>query len=721
MGEVFTAASHNDVLKLLIEIVVLLFTARLFGEIAQRFGQSSVIGEILAGIVLGPSLLSGLIPLVNEWLVPQTNVQGYLLEDISLLGIIFLLLITGLETDLSLIRQQARSAIGVAVGGLSVTLSVGFLLGQLLPDDLLVNPDDRLVFSLFLAIAMAISAIPVVAKVLMDLGLTRRDVGQNIIASAMIDDTIGWILLSVVIGLAGGQAVTLGSVAESVLSVLAFLVLSFTVGQWVIERSYSFVQNNVQSRDKTLTLVVLLAFSWGLITHALHLEALLGAFVMGILFSRMPGLDPDVIHKLESIALGIFAPIFFAVAGLKVNIVTLLEPRLILITVVVTVVAMVCKVGGVYLGARLIGGRDHWSALFLGVGLNARGSMGIIVATIGLTEGVLNQETFSIVVVMAVVTSLIAPAALRWTVGNIQQGEQETARLRQEDINRDNLILNSHRVLLPVRIRPADFGNATQKVEARLLERIGNRTDMSVTLFTVATPGMEAYSDAFLSELAPMFGKHSVFKKAVQGSEPAELILKELQNGYELLVLGATQRAGSTQEALFNPIIDKLMRLAPCPTIVVHGADELPPDWTPKRVLIPTNGSQSSRRAAQVGFAISNGNDEKFIILNVVEQPQTPHIPDFTDRNTERRQTIGTQIVEEFREMGEAVGVHTTGAVRQGLATTDVILSIAEEENIDLIVIGTSVRAASENLYLGPKVERIILDAPCPVIVVNTN
>src|SRR5690554_2381303 len=225
MTEVFTAAPHHDVLALIIQIAVLLLAARGLGEVAQRLNQPSVVGEILAGILLGPSLLSGLVPGLGEWIIPQTEVQGYLLEVVSLIGVMFLLLITGLETDLALIRRQAKAAAGSSIGGILVTFTSGFLLGTFLPDSLLADPDRRIVFALFIATAMSISAIPVIAKVLMDLNLMRRDIGQTIIASGMSDDTVGWVLLSIVAGLAGTGAITAGSVFRAVGSVGLFLVL----------------------------------------------------------------------------------------------------------------------------------------------------------------------------------------------------------------------------------------------------------------------------------------------------------------------------------------------------------------------------------------------------------------------------------------------------------------------------------------------------------------
>lgn len=714
MEGVFIAAPHHDVLQLLIQFVVLLLTARVFGEIAQRIGQPSVVGEILAGIILGPSLLSGIFPFIQEWIIPQSRAEGFLLEEISLLGVVFLLLVTGLETDLALIKRQARSAVGVAIGGLTLTLSIGFGVGLLIPDNLLVDPDQRIVFALFLAIALAISAIPVVAKVLMDLNLTRRNIGQTIIACAMIDDTTGWILLSVVIGMAGGAAISATSILGSLLSVLGFMAISFTFGQWLVRRSIRFVNDHIKMRDKTLTLVVLLTFTWGTITHFLHLEALLGAFVMGILLSRVPSLDSEVIHKIEGIALAIFAPIFFAVAGLKVDIISLLEPDLLVVLFGLIAVAIIAKVTGVYLGARFIGKQDHWSAAFLGLGLNARGSMGIIVATIGITEGVLTQQMFSIIVVMALVTSLIAPAAMRWAVSHIQIGEEEEQRLKLEAADKGNIIANANRVLLPVRMRPSIAG--TQTVEAGILRRLSaNNPNIGLTLLTVPPQDQTGDGANFLEQLGEMFPQENLQKKVVAHEKPSDAILDEAQRGYDLLVLGATEKK-TDNEALFNPITDMIIRLAPCPTILIHG-EEIAEDWQPRRLLILTNGSHAARQAAQTAFALAAGDfTDKVIVLHVIEQSDDL----LHESRANRRQEIAQQMVDELSEFASIYGVEAEGIVTKNDTVADGILEIVRSSDVDLIVMGTSIRAGSQRLYLGPSVEQILYACPCPVMIVNS-
>jgi len=162
----------------------------------------------LSSVVLGPSLLSSLVPAVGQWIVPQTEVRGYLLVVVSLLGAMFLLILTGLETDLPLIHRHAKTA----AGGLILPFASGFVMALYPPDFLLADPERRLVFSLFVATAISISAVPVIAKVFIDLKLMRCDIGQTIMAAGMIDDTSAWILLSIVLERASGGVVTVGTV-----------------------------------------------------------------------------------------------------------------------------------------------------------------------------------------------------------------------------------------------------------------------------------------------------------------------------------------------------------------------------------------------------------------------------------------------------------------------------------------------------------------------------
>ncbi len=715
MEQPFTAAPHHDILLLLLQLTVLLAGARLGGELARRSGQPAVVGEILAGVVLGPSLLGSLLPGVEVWLVPQHEVQGYLLELIALIGALFMLLITGLEIDVGLIRRHARTAVGAAAGGLLVPSALGFLLALVVPADLLVDPQQRVLFAFFLATTMAISAIAVIAKVLIDLQVLRRNLGQIILAAAMIDDMTAWVMLSIVVGIAAGGALTIWGVGQTLLTVGAFVLLSLTAGRWLVQRILTLVQQTSSSQDLILSVVVVLMFAWSTISQLLHLEAVIGAFVMGMLLGQIPSLSRDVVHKLESVALGIFAPIFFAVAGLKVNVIDLLEPRLLLFTLLFLLVACLGKVAGAYAGARLVGRSDHWTALSCGMALNARGAVQIIIATIGLSLGLFTQEIFSIVVLVALATSVVAPMALRWTMQSVPVDEQEEQRLRKEEQLRDNPVALAHRVLVPLRLRDDD-ASAVQTVEARVLERLAGTRKLAVTLLSVVSPDDRQRAGSFLSQVSPLFRQQQVTRKVVTGGRPDTAILEEAARSYDLLVMGAPDRGGGS-DVLFAPLIDYLVRFAPCPTIVVQG-QTIAPDWTPRRILVPTNGSLASRRAAQLAYALAAGTDTCVVVLNVVVPDQWAYRLD-SENQVQRQQRIAEEMVEDLRLLGVTLGAQVGTSVQVATTPETAILETAASMEIDLIILGTNVRAGSERLYLGARVERLLHQAPCPIMVIN--
>ncbi|MFW5951945.1 MAG: cation:proton antiporter, partial [Gemmatimonadota bacterium] len=717
MNEVFTAASHHDVLVLVIQIAVLLLAARALGELAQRLGHPAVIGELLAGIILGPSLLAGTLPFVNEWIIPQTQVQGYLLEVVSMIGVMFLLVITGLETDLALIRRHARTALSVSWGGILVTFSTGFLLGWYLPDFLLVDAGERLVFSLFVATAMSISAIPVIAKVLMDMNLIRRDIGQTILAAGMSDDTIGWILLGVVAGLARTGEVNALEVGRTVGSVLLFLVLAFTAGRWFVRRSLNYVQDEVRSEFRLLSLVVVVTFAGGAITQALDLEPVLGAFVVGILFGQMHRLPESVHRALEGVALGIFAPIFFAVAGLKVDLRALLDPTLAAIALLVIAIAVLGKVAGTYAGARLVGGKDHWTALSYGSGLNARGALEIIIATVGLQIGILTQAMFSVIVVMAMATSIMAPFALRFVLKRVVPGEEEKERLKREEVAAGTLVDAIDRVLLPVRMRTI-YKGSIQTVESRILKLLERDRTLSITLLTVVPSEHRQEARACLNEVTAMFGHWEVAAKVVDGKRPTDAILDEADKDYDLLVLGAPENV-TDGDAVFTSLIDSVVRMAPCPTMVVRGG-EITEDWHPRSILVPTNGSLAARRAAEIAFVMAAGQEDAEVeVLTVTSEDRGIQHGDPTARLRDRRLSVSHQVVHGLQKLGESLGARTIGTVEEGDDPVAVILREVDNRGHDLLVIGTGVRPGSERLHIGPRVERILIQASCPVVILN--
>ena len=300
------------------------------GEQAQRLGQPAVVGEIIAGILLGPTLLGNL-PIVAEYIIPNESGKNYL-SIISMFGAMFLLFIAGMETDIKLIRLHSKKAIKIATTSLLISFTSLFLYALTIPDNLLVDPDYRYLFAAFLAITISVSAISVIAKVLIDLNLIRRDFAQLFIAIGMIDETIVWILISIIIGLVGGYASNIEGIFFSFLKVILFLVLGYVFGKFLLKYIITFMQNKIKLRYKYLTLVVITIFIYGAIAQTLGLEAVLGAFVAGLVFGQIPHLSDETIDRLESITFAIFAPIFFASAGLQVNILEFTDPQILILT-----------------------------------------------------------------------------------------------------------------------------------------------------------------------------------------------------------------------------------------------------------------------------------------------------------------------------------------------------------------------------------------------------
>ncbi|MGQ0849394.1 MAG: cation:proton antiporter domain-containing protein [Actinomycetota bacterium] len=712
----FMAAPSQDVLHVLVALVALLAAARLLGELFLRLGQPSVVGEILAGVLLGPSVLGVLAPGLAAWVIPQTPVQGHLVELVALIGVMLLLVITGLETDLSLIRRKARTAVGVAIGGLVVPFIAGLVLGLVFPADLLADPSQRSLFALFLATAMSISAIPVLAKVLIDLRLIRRDIGQTVLAAAMLDDITGWTLLGIVASLAAAGGFVASEILQGFATVAVFIVATALVGRVVVARSIAFVQDHLHSRDRILTLVVLLSLAWGAFSQWLRLEPVVGAFAIGILFGQMRRLPPDVAEKLEGMTLAVLSPIFFAVAGLKVDIPSLANPRLLTLAGIVIGVATIGKVAGAYAGARLLSHQDHWTSLAYGAGLNARGAVGIIVAAIGLSLGILSQEVFSMVVLMAVVTSLTAPFALRATFRRIEPEAEELDRLKREESVQGSLVAGIRRVLLPMRPR-ANPAGGPQIIEAALLGRLAANHGLVVTLMSVASRADRSQVNDFLGEVELLFGSRTaVTRRVIEAKSAVAAVLAEANRDYDLVVLGATEM-DSTSEALFGGVVDEIVRLAPVPSLVVRG-EGVDRNWRPRRIVLPTDGTPASRRAAELAFAVAE-SDALVTVVHVVPSGSDLLSGAITDEPATKLE-IGQQIAGEIRQLGEAVGVSTELEVRMGPEPEEAILETARRIGADLVVLGTSVRSASRRLFLGPRVERVLAGCPCPVVVLNT-
>jgi len=405
--------TEHQLFLFLAEVVVLVGAARLGGELAIRLGIAQVVGELVAGILLGPSLLGKLWQGGFQALFPPDQAQRSFLELLSWIGVILLVLLSGLETRLGILRHVGKAVVTGWIGGFFLPFLLGFGLGWIVPRDLIGPGIARPVFALFLATAMSISAIPVIARILIDLELFQSRIGMLIISTAVADDTVGWIVLAVVSGLALRHDFDAKTVTVALVGTGLFLVLAFTLGQWLVRRALA-LSAKLRMPFGQATVILSIVFLGGAITQAIHVHLVLGSFVAGILIARSPGRDPATIDSIWRVGMGFFIPFFFGYTGIKVDVTTLTGSAL-PIAALAVVVACVGKFVGGGVGAR-IGGLSRWEALAVGTGLNARGAMELVIAAIGVSIGVLTVPMYTIIVLIAVLTTLMAAPMLRYCV-----------------------------------------------------------------------------------------------------------------------------------------------------------------------------------------------------------------------------------------------------------------------------------------------------------------
>ena len=409
---------HEEVTVFFLSLAILLGLARFLGELARKYRQPSVLGEILAGVLLGPTVLGYI---NHDWfafLFPDTGATAIAFHGLVTMSVALLLLVAGMEVDLSVALKQGKAAIFVSIAGVALPFFMGSSLAYGLPDMFHYDGGkDLLPFALFVGIGLSITALPVIAKILMDLNMLKSDIGMLIMAAAMINDLIGWIGFAVILALiqpavdAAGQAAaapTVGLLGTMGLTLL-FIGLMLTVGRLFFHRVLPFVQIHTSWPGGVLSFVLVVALLCAALTEYIGIHSIFGAFIAGVAMGDSHHLRERTRDNIHQFITNIFAPIFFASIGLGVNFV---EGFNIWLVLLVLSIALVGKIGGCYLGARAAGMqvRERWA---VGFGMAAQGAMGIILGQLALNQGLITESLFVAIVIMALVTSLLSGPQLR--------------------------------------------------------------------------------------------------------------------------------------------------------------------------------------------------------------------------------------------------------------------------------------------------------------------
>ena len=405
--------SEHHLLIFLLQVLLLLGLARGCGELLRRWGHPPLVGEILVGVVLGPTVLGRLLPVFHHTLFPADPIQLAMLETVSWFGVLFLLLETGLEVDVSAAWRQRGPALRIGIIGVIVPLAVGAGLSLLLLDAYLPRPDQRVTFALFLGTTMAISAMVIIARVLHDLDLIKSDLGLLTLCGYAVNDILAWVIFSLVLAAATQATLDISAVLGLLLVTVSFTAVCLTLGLRAVDRSIAFIDTQLpQQPGAVLSFVCCLGLLCGAITQWIGLTALLGFFLAGIMAGQARTLSERIRQILTQMVHAIFVPLYFASIALRIDFFENFDAFLIVFVSLVSI-------GGKYLGAWLGAfgtGLSRVDRVSIGIAFTPSGVTGIVVAAVALEYGILTVPVFVAIVFSAIISSLLVAPWLVWSV-----------------------------------------------------------------------------------------------------------------------------------------------------------------------------------------------------------------------------------------------------------------------------------------------------------------
>ncbi len=716
----------------LIQIIILVVVGRLLGEAMVRIGQPSIMGQIIGGILLGPSVFGLLLPEVQASLFPDGEGQKAMADAVAQLGILFLLLLAGMETDLGLALRLRRAAAGVSLTGIVVPFALGFALGECIPASLLPDPDARLVTSLFLGTALSISSVKIVASVVREMDFMRRNVGQLIVASAIIDDTIGWVIIAVTFSLAESGAVDLATLAKSVIGTVAFMAFSFTIGRRIVFEIIRWVNDRFKSDLPVLSAIIAIMGGMAIITNAIGVHTVLGAFVAGILVGQSPILTRQIEGQLRALTTALFMPVFFGLTGLHTDLSVLADPSILMLAVGLILIASLGKFGGAFAGAK-IGGFSNAEAVALGCGMNARGSTEVIVASIGLTVGVLDERLFSVIVAMAVVTTMAMPPTLRWALARLPMREEEKERLELESFEEKSFLSRFERILLAI------DHSATSDLAARIAGHFAAIRKMPITVLDTVDYGGED-GEADKSTNPPSEDRDQQIGERVQATAEAALQMEDVEEaaadgevhvsvrpkdgqlediltetadkGHDIMFVGVEPSTG--ENGGYSDRLATMVDAFSGTTAIVSARGQVPEEDAQLRILVPVSGTERSVNAAEFAFVVAKATGASMSAVYFKDPAQAASLSRVSDTTNVQRSAF-----EQLDQIASFYDVKLEKVTSQEGSPELAILKHARRGRFNLIILGVSRRAGSDLSY-GTVADTLLETADRSVVFIET-
>jgi Kef-type K+ transport system membrane component KefB len=397
----------QPVAVLILQIVVILIAVRIFGWICKRIGQPTVVGEIIAGVVLGPSLLGLYFPEISEFIFPISSLGN--ISFLSQIGLILFMFIVGMELDFRTLKNKANDATIISHSSIAVTFAIGVIVAFFLFNQF-THPDTQFVtFALFMGIAMSIAAFPVMARIVHEREINKTPLGATIITCAAIDDITAWCLLAVVIAIA--KAGSVGSSLFVILLAIIYIIFMFKVVRPFLKRIAEFQASKHIINKSSIGIFFIVLFLSAYASDVIGIHALFGAFLAGVIMPPNTNFRNLFTERIEDVALVLLLPMFFVYTGLRTEIGLINEPYMWAICGGIIVLAVIGKTMGSAVAARFIG--YNWKdSLTIGALMDTRGLIQLVVLNIGLDLGILTPEIFAMMVVMALTTTFLTSPLL---------------------------------------------------------------------------------------------------------------------------------------------------------------------------------------------------------------------------------------------------------------------------------------------------------------------
>lgn len=730
--------SDNTAIIFIAELILMLVVGRLLGELMLRVRQPEVLGQLIAGILVGPTILGNFWPGAHQLIFPDTPELKKMVDGVSQVGVLMLLLLAGMETNFAIVKRRKRTAFFSSISGIILPFACGFVLGEFLPDSWLPSPEKRLMTSLFLATALSISSIKIVAMVLMEVDFMRRNLGQLILASAIIDDTIGWIIVAVISGLAAEGALNVRGVGVAVGGTLIFLTLSFIFGRTLVTHIIRWTNDTLHIEFSVLSVILVLMFLMALTTDLIGVHTVLGAFMMGVLVGQSPMMTDHIRDQLRGVVLALFAPVFFAVAGLSVDLTILRDLHKLELAIVLILIASMGKLAGCFIGGKL-GGLTTREALALAVGMNARGTTEVIVATIGLSIGVLTKDFYTLIVVMAVTTTMLMPPMLRWALGRIPISKAEKERLEKEEAEADDFVPHVERLLIAV--DEGDCGRlaallgglfvGSRKVMATVLklDKKMNKHLVDPLLTERIEDSVKLARDIALQNNPPKKKKNpddeepaeppAQFTTQQSEEEPSQAILTAVKNGYDMIFVGLEDAFAQTGESsgMLSRSIAQIVREFKGPLAIAVARDhiKLQARVDLMNILVPTTGTKSSRLAAEVAISIAKACGSTITALNVAPPPDQALFA----RRGQKHLRPAHAVLNDIKALGKRQGVSVKTLTKVRRTVEPAILSQIKKGKHNLLVLGANVRPG-EGMFFGHGIVVLLEKTNCSLLIVSS-